>query len=696
MSPEQARGEEVDTRTDLFSFGAALYEMATGRQAFSGNTAALIFDAILHHAPTSPVGLNPDCPVELERIVNKALEKDRDLRYQSATEFRSDLKRLKRDLSGAKDAHAAVGRMPRLRSRWPLALAGSSVICLTVLAYLLTRPLSLPQVSGYIQITNDGRSKGFITNTPVLGPPVPLATDGARVYFTEGSASSQILAEVSTGGGETAALPTPFAWPQLLDISPSRSELLVAAFSGGSESMAPLWVLPVAAGTPRRLGGIVASDATWSPDGREITYAVGQDLYRAMNDGTEARKLASPPGAPQWPRWSPDGTRLRFTLTDATTGSFSIWEVSTDGGNLHPLLPGWNQPPAECCGNWTPDGKYFVFQARRGRKTEIWAISERRGLLERFGKRSAGAPIQLTAGQMNSLAPVLSPDSRKLHVIGQKLRGELARYDSKSRQFVTYLSGISADCVDFSRDGHWITYVAFPEGTLWRSKIDGSERLQLTLPPVDAYLPRWSPDGKRIAFTDMAPGKPFRIYLASAEGGTPEPLWDGQHNEIDPNWSADGDSLVFSYAPWLEKETSGVAGVYVLRLRTHKVVKLPGSDGLFSARWSPDGRYIVAMPSDSGALMLFDFRTQTWMELVKSFPNWSKDGQYVYFVRAGREPAALRVRLRDHRVEDVASLKNMRQTGFFGPWSGLAPDDSPMLLRDAGTQELYALDWQAP
>ncbi len=198
----------------------------------------------------------------------------------------------------------------------------------------------------------------------------------------------------------------------------------------------------------------------------------------------------------------------------------------------------------------------------------------------------------------------------------------------------------------------------------------------------------------------FAPGKPWRMYLVSAEGRRPEPLLEEQHNEIDPNWSPDGNSLAFAYAPWLETEASGIVAVYVLELRTHKLAKLPGSEGLFAPRWSPDGRYIVAMPSDNQSLMLFEFRTQRWVELAKVAitgpSNLSRDGQYVQFLGSGREPAICRVRVSDHRLEEVVSLKGIRQAGWAGGiWTGLAPDGSPLVLRDIGMQEIYALDWQA-
>ncbi len=687
MSPEQVRGQELDARTDLFSFGVVLYEMATGRPPFSGNTAGVIFHAILERAPTPPRRLNPELLPKLEEIISKALEKERRLRYQTASDMRADLLRMKRDTDSGRAAAfnetiSPVQARPRPARGWLLPVASLSLMGAVVLFLWLRSPLPPPRVLTYLPITSDGRPKS-----------TTLFTDGPRIYFSEVADGRSIVAQVSASGGGTVAVPTPFQNAFLLDIFPSQSELLIESFVANEAEM-PLWVLPVLGGSPRRLGDIRAHDATWMPDGQKIVYANGADLYVVKSDGSDSRKLVTAPGIPQWLRWSPCGSRLCFTLYDSKTRSNSLWEVGDDGTQPRPLLSGWSNPPSECCGNWTPDGRYFLFQSIRNGTEHVWAIREKRGI----SRKASREPVQLTAGPMNFLGSALSRDGRRLFVLGEQRRGELVRYDAKSRQFPPFFSGTSAEGLDFSRDGEWVAYVAYPEGTLWRSKVDGSERQQLSFPPLEAHLPRWSPDGKRIAFSAAAPGEPRKIYLVSAEGGSPKRLTLGERDEDEPSWSPDGNSLVFGRQPFYYPGTSGAVAIYRLDLRTHQVSELPGSDGLLSPRWSPDGRYIAGVPPDSHQLMLYDFVSQKRVELASMnvhFPSWSRDGKYIYFGTVfENDPAVRRVRVSDRKLERLVSLKTLRRE--VTSWIGLAPDDSPLVLRDVGSQEIYALDWVAP
>jgi Tol biopolymer transport system component len=517
-----------------------------------------------------------------------------------------------------------------------------------------------------------------------------LFSDGLRLYFSElkdGDGYS-VLAQVSSIGGQTVAIPSPFANAQVLGISPNRSELLVSSRLTALGQKAPLWTLPVLGGSPRRVGDLVARDAAWSPDGQRIVYANGSELYLAKSNGTESHNLVKLAGEPHWPRWSPDGGRLRFTLRDTKTASTSLWEVASDGKHLHPLLPGWSNPAAECCGSWTPDGKYFVFKSSHNEKPAIWAIREKEGFLRKLSDQ----PVQLTSGPMNFGGPAPSQDGSKLFVVGEHLRGELVRYDARTQQFVSYLSGISAEGLEFSKDGEWVAYVTYPEGNLWRSKVDGSQRLQLTFPPLQVYQSSWSPDGKKIAFAAHAPGRPKKVYVVSSQGGSPQQLMPEEQDELGPNWSPDGNSLVFGVGT----RNTGNREIQLLDFKTHHVSTLPGSEGLFSPRWSPDGRYLSALPSDQQKLMLFNVRTQQWQELANldiNMPRWSRDGKYIYFLNLPPDqPALFRVRVGDQRLERLASLKGFQRSGPMG----LAPDDSPLLTRDISTQEIYALDWEAP
>jgi Tol biopolymer transport system component/tRNA A-37 threonylcarbamoyl transferase component Bud32 len=693
MSPEQALGKELDARTDLFSLGIVLYEMATGQQAFSGSTTAAIFDGILNKPPTSPVRLNADLPVKLEEIINEALEKDRDLRYQSAAALRADLKRLKRDTESGRSAAtrsaasaglssaagtrglaaAAVVSKPG-RPRWKgraVAGGGFGLVAVALLIYFQSRPLPPPKVSGYAAVTHDGNQKSLV------------GTDGARLYFNEFASTVSGIAQVSGSGGEVAFVAAPTPTMELLAVSPDGARLLVADEVGNRQ----LWTVPVLGGSPRRLGEAIGRAAAWSPDGQMIVYANGQDLFVARSDGAEPHKLVSAPDDASHPAWSPDGTVIRFRIGGNATNQSSLWQVSINGTGLHPLFPAWHTPPDECCGKWTPDGKYFVFQSRGN----IWALAEKGNL---FGKANA-RPMQLTSGPMTFSDPLPSKDGKKLFVVGALARGELARYDAKSAEFAPFLSGISADGVRLSKDGQWVAYVSFREGTLWKSKLDGSQRLQLSYPPLYAMLPSWSPDGKQIAFYALSPGLKTRLFTVSIDGGTPrEMIPEDPQAQFDPDWSPDGTRIVFGGAA-----SDRDAAIRILDVGTHQISTLPGSNGLFSPRWSPDGRYVVAMPFDGHSLTLFDFASQRWEEIAKvtaGFPNWSKAGDYIYFWHGEDQPSVMRVRIRDRKVERVADLKNFRQTGYYGTWLGMAPDDSPLLLRDTGTQEVYALDWEAP
>ncbi|HTL17376.1 MAG TPA: protein kinase, partial [Patescibacteria group bacterium] len=544
MSPEQTAGEDLDARTDLFSFGTVLYEMATARPAFSGNTSAMVFDAILHKAPLSPVRLNPELPAELERIISKALEKDRRLRCQTASEMVVDLKRLRREIESGRVSSvsgfsvaavsttdpAIAGTVAQQTSRRKLyAIGAVAVVVLASLGYFFRPTLPPPRITGSTQITHDGQQKSFAGETTAT-----VLSDGPRLFIQENVNGRFVIAQVSASGGETVPMPMPFANAAPLNISPDKSELLVGSFTG-AELEQQLWALPVLGGSPRRVSDQLAWDGTWLANGNFL-IARNNELLEVSPGGM--RHLAALPDFSYWFRWSPDGEALSFTVSESK-GTSSIWEVSSNGGNLHRVFPQLSGTLHQK-GTWTPDGKYFLFQIERQNRVDLWAIREKEDLFHKVDYR----PVRLTSGPMSFNGPQPSADGKRIYAVGEQPRAELVRYDTKSGQFLPYLDGASITDVSFSSDGNWLAYVTYPDGTLWRSRVDGTQKLQLTS-AGGAFLPRWSPDGTQIVYAVGEADRPSHLSVISSDGGPARSLPVGEFNAVSPSWLPDGKSIVF-------------------------------------------------------------------------------------------------------------------------------------------------------
>lgn len=579
-----------------------------------------------------------------------------------------------------KSQNSTAGKRQR---KWPWAAALVPALLLISVPFWYRQP-SPPTVANTVRVTNDFKVKF----------PVSPVTDGLYLYFVEGmpETTGSKIAQLSAAGGETTWISTNLPGPMLIfGISPDRRKLLVAS-GGHGLGTDEVWVQPLPGGTAHQVGSVDASSAAWTPDGRHILYANESTINLINEDGTNWRTMSKVPGAARGLRFSPDGRRVRFWVKAFKGESKSIWEMDSDGRNPHPLFPNWKESFYQCCGNWSPDGEYYYFEAAVGNEQGIWVIPERHSVFS----RATATPSLMTSGALRFSAPLVSLDGKKLFVIGSEHRVELSRYDLHAQRFDPYFGGMSAGPVDFSYDGKWIAYVTYPDMILWRSRLDGTEKMQLTFPPVRVYEPRWSPDGSKIAFLDMQFNRPWKISVLPSSGGSPELLVNDNTDDADPTWTPDGESILFGKSDGTGRK--GSISIYRLDLKSHTMSSIADSKGIFSPRLSRDGRYISALTDDGSKLMLFETANNRWSTLMEgeelSCNEWSHDGAYVY-LRGNRDHVGevIRVRIKDRVVEHFLSLKDFPQpTDLVTAWIGLTLDDAPLLMRDRSVEELYALD----
>ena len=675
MAPEQVRGKKADHRADIFAFGAILYEMLTGRRAFRKATSVETMSSILNEEPQRISQIAPNLPAALQRVVQRCLEKNPEQRFQSASD-------LGFGLEAWSDSREVAPLEPKLmeveaprktvRPSWQIAAVAAVVLIAFALGvWHLAKPSLPPRVTEYAQITHNGYIGGL------------AGTDGSSLYFNIYPLGP--VGRVGITGGDIATISTGSNSPFATDVSADGASLLLWSTSG-------IFAMGTAGGPPRFIterAGV--SSPAWSPDATSIAYSdPDESLYSMKIDGTNGNKLATGDGAISDMAWSPDGDRIRFTRNTV------LWEISSSGGNLHPVFPYWQGPEGQCCGRWTRDGNFYLFLAGGNNENgpnvggfeQVWALDERHSF---FGQTSP-LPYPLTSGPIHWGTPIPSRDGKKIFTVGTTPRAELARFDAKSKRIEPYLGGISAEFLSFSSDGKQIAYVTYPDGILWRAKADGSERVQLTSPPIRPVVCRWSPDGKQILFAAKQNSRLSALYTVAAQGGSPRqllPSVEGTGLE-DGYWSPDGRKIV--YAVFEPK-----ASLAIFDVASGEVSRIPGSDELFSPRWSPDGRFIAAMTIPATTeIKLFDVQNRQWSTLARhqgawGFPTWSRDGKFIYALR-GPEPWLVdRISVPDGKQERVADLTGTYLTGATGFWFGLDPNDVPLLLRDNGSSDIYAL-----
>ncbi len=711
---------EVKRQIQLLRFGNFEVDLRTGEMrkagvklAFGGQPFQVL--SILLERPGDLVTRNelqkrlwPDTFVDVDHNLNTAINKIREVLGDSAERprFIETLSRRGYRFIGELeppvqiDAGDGETKNERLKEesrkrfrRWLLLAAAVLAVILTPIWYL-RRPSPPLHVSGYAQITHDG------------SPKLAMGTDGIRLYLNV-YPDSDPPAQVAISGGEITRVPMALPKPWLADVSPDGSTLLVSTDPGGPQRS--IWRVQVPGPSLRHLTDghfdPYATSAAWSPDGKSVVYSTTNGDINVMgSDGTRSHTVANLPYHTDdvfRPRiaWSPDGNTIRFDRNKR------IYEMKPDGSGLHPFLPGWLPSSGLCCGQWTPDGKFFEFllfdrASSRDQNmlpaSQIWALDERRGLFW----WAPAEPVQLTSGPTRWNRPIPGKDGKKTFATGSAPNGELVRMDAKSGQLLPYLGGISAEGVTFSRDGRFIAYVTFPEGILWRANRDGSSPMQLTDPPLYPFLPHWSPDGAQILFSAVDTTGYVKGYIIPSQGGPPRPILpEDQEGQVDPNWSPDGRKIVFdtrgiSNATDRERAQGKGVALRILDLTSHQVTTVPGSVGKYSPRWSPNGRFITGTSLSPSDLAVFEFETERWSVLQKGefgYPAWSRDGRFIYFLRTRGDKGVFRIRPSDGKTERVVDLEGFHLTGMDGVWMALDPEDLPMLLRDVGGVDIYAL-----
>jgi Tol biopolymer transport system component/DNA-binding winged helix-turn-helix (wHTH) protein len=577
-----------------------------------------------------------------------------------------------------------VASFPALRVRLSLWLGGFVLAVVgagLVFAHLF--PLPTLRVVDSTQITFDGLGK------------ISLFLRGKHVFFNERSSSNVSLVEASVDGGTPTVLSSASLGLHLGDVSADGTKLLVGTPKRGFKGPFGIKIMDLTADSMQDLPGLEAYDASWAPGGKLI-FSAGSDVLLANADGSGARKLLSVPGYAFRFRYSPDGSRIRFTVGDKFMERDTLWEAKADGTGLREILSTLPGSPSVCCGEWSADGRYFFFQTERNGTSRIWVLQDKHFFWQRTPQ-----PVELTTAPPNFRMGGVSYDGRKLYVTVSQPRAELVRYDLRTQQFVPYLSGISAGDVETSRDGSMLTFIRYPEATLWRSKVDGSEAAQITGPSLHTGLPHWAPDSQRIAFTGTRQGHPWNIFLVPAAGGPSEQVTNGTYMDLDPTWSADGTTLAYAENR-LENNVHSVS-IRLLDLATRTTKTLPDSEGRCCPRWSPDGRFLAMGVPSGEKIELYDFSTGKWRVAVEKmgplgYFEWSADSKELFFDNFGAvDPAIYRLRLSDLRIQNIVGLGDLRRYyRQFGPWTSVTPDGSPLLVRDISSDEVYSLDLQLP
>ncbi len=686
MSPEQVRGKELDARTDLFSFGAVLYEMVTGAVPFRGESSGDVLDAILHKAPTAPVRLNPEVPVELERIIHKALEKDRDLRYQHASEMRADLKRLKRETesgrvvieappastsasvqpgasaSGSADAatpsfasasSSAVLMAEARRHKTVLVGAGAIVVLLVIAAgfgvYKLasrsgpvidTRNISIRPLTDHGQVTN------FASISP----------DGRFVAYgrREGERSLRVK-QVATGSEVTVVPPETGLFGSGTTFTPDGNYLYYTHTDPANPNSVNLYSVPSLGGASRQIVGDVASAAAFSPDGKRIVYRrtiqdKGEDqLLIANTDGNGEqvifRRSAGTNGLFTDPSWSAAGNLIAVSAFDTGKNKITSIQVLTPEGKLVKSFP---LPAVVTAVAWLPDasGLFFVAgEKSAGLRWQIW-----------FQPYPAGDAVRVSNDLSSFLSLSVTADGR-------------AFITTEQRPAATIYVGESPPLLNDKID--------------WKLAPISTEQ-------ATGFNLSWTATGKLLQ-KDAA----WHIYATAADGSNRVRLLENDDLVFDANACGSGDTVVVARV--LE---DNAPNLWRLNLVSGELKQLTFGKDVEKGSCTPDGRWVVYTEEQAGDGVGHIFKISidggTPVELArgtKFSPPVSPDGKLITYGKTEGQGASAKSKIVVQRLEDGAIIKEIELPATYN-WQklGWTPDGHALTYvhnTTGSTQNVY-------
>jgi Tol biopolymer transport system component len=623
MSPEQAEGKRVDARSDIFTFGAVLYEMVTGRRAFQRDSQASTLAAILREEPKPVSQVVAETPRELEKVITRCLRKDASRRYQHMDDVKLALEELKEESdSGALAEQVSLpGRRKRLPRWLPIAAGVLLIAAVAAVVWRLGKPTPAARQPSFTQLTDLSGQELFPSLSPdaksfIYASPAAGKWD---IYFQRVGGKNAInLTKDSLGNSTEPAF------------SPDGERI---AFRSDREG-GGIFVMGALGESVKRLTDFGFNPA-WSPDGRQIVCATENiqnpearftvSQLWVVDVATGQKRLLLQGDAVQ-PHWSPHGYRIAYWATQA--GQNDIFTVRPNAGPSEKPVPVTSDPPPDWNPVWSPDGKYLYFSSNRGGSMNLW-----RATIDEPSGKVLGQPEPVTTPSPYSGHINISRDGRRLVYVQQAISRniESIAFDPSTEKVAGERVAVAKGWVaDLSPDGKSLVFCSFgrQQEDIFVIGVDGKGLRQLTDDPHWERHPRWSPDGKRIAFYSNRSGK-YEIWTIAADGsGLQQLTANSSPDVLYPVWSPDGARLAFSDRtnsfiidpgkPWKEQSPQA----------------LPS--GFIAWSWSPDGRKIAGNKPEGGSsagigIYSLDSRGVDWTTDRGARPVWLSDNRRLLF-----------------------------------------------------------------